>query len=326
MKILYFENTDNLVEIRDATNQCRVAIKKNDLLHLIKNEVTEQLLKKNISCEDEKDLSSSKTMWIKYNWQDSLEYYLWSRRSSFYDSATSDKKRFIAQTNLLQEYIKKSKGYVPLPRKISNANNNVIQFPEYMITQHKTVGQTLYDRSCSNHQKKSTLQLSELGYILSKGLSDIKKYRFPTKKNFIHDLLKSFGRSFEFFIISYDDKLLNKGVYFYDPHSHNIELIKLGDFRNIMKRILIGHDAPEYASCSIVMVENYEISQWQYRHERALRNLFFESGRIMQRLLVASASINKQTHITPAAIDSLALKLLELDREKYQIFYTLTLS
>ncbi len=261
-------------------------------------------------------------LWKNANWGESLEYYLWSRRHIFSDSQLNRDERLHAQIDMLESYIAESND-IPLPRA-ANLNKAIILPHQFKETTYE-IGKALKLRSCSTLKSQANLTLEDLSYILYFGLRDIVKFRYPSEDNLKHDLLFSFGRSFEFFIVVYEINGLTPGSYYYDPCSHTLELIDEGDLREEMVDILIGHSTPRVASCSILIVQNHKISQWQYRHERSLRNSYYDCGRIMQRLLLAATARNANTHITPACIDSRAESLLKLIQGEQQLYYTLTI-
>lgn len=328
MKILSsFEkgySPEEYLEIRSAENCSRSLVKKDDLLELIKSGSNEEL-RSVIDLSESRPTDDESNEWRRFNWGESLEYYLWSKRSEFYDSIVDLEERLDSQRSIIDQYLEKD-GFIPLPRRLLNEDNTKCLDEYSNLIPDAAFGQALANRSCSAHSSKSTLKLDEMSSIFFHSFADIRKHRIPRQgDSFIGDVLKSFGRSFEFYLVVYDSKLTNCGVYLFDPVSHSIKIEKVGLYRSEMVDILIGHSAPSTASCSLVLVQNYEISQWQYRHERALRNLYFEAGRIMQRLLIAVSFYNKNTHITPACKDSEAAKLLDLN-ESQQVFYTITLA
>jgi len=313
------------LEIRSSENCTRVLVQKKDLLELIKSGSNQDLSSLIDLPERNSTNDAEVDEWRRFNWGESLEYYQWSRRSEFYDSKVDSEERLTSQKELIQKYIK-NVGEIPLPRQLSN-DNHAISLDKYSgAIPICTFGDALVERSCSKHSSKSTLKLDEMSSILFHSFSDIRKHRIPKEgKGLMSDVLKSFGRSFEFYLVVYDPELIASGIYFFDPVSHSIKMGKAGEYRSEMVDILIGHSAPKTASCSLIMVQEFEISQWQYKHERALRNLYFEVGRIMQRILVAASYYRKNTHITPACKDSEATKLLDLS-ESQQVFYTITLA
>lgn len=67
--------------------------------------------------------------------------------------------------------------------------------------------------------------------------------------------------------------------------------------REVMQRCLIGHEGPASAACTLILSVEFERYQWRYRHERALRNLYVETGRIAHHLLLQATAHGLGTHI-----------------------------
>ncbi len=325
MKFLpnYLSDCTGYIEARDSLLRHRFLISKELLLASIrKND-----LQINTWAAPDADIKETinnnlVNVWKDTNWGESLEYYLWSRRHIFSDSQLNNDKRLQVQKDMLESYIVESND-IPLPRT-ANLNQAMILQHQFQETNFE-IGKSLELRSCSTPKSQGYLSLEDLSYILYYGLRDIVKFRYPSEDNLKHDLLFSFGRSFEFFVVVYKVDGITPGVHYYDPCSHAVELIEEGDLREEMVDILIGHSAPRLASCSILIVQNHKIFQWQYRHERSLRNSYYECGRIMQRLLLAATARNANTHITPACIDSKAERLLKLIQGEQQLYYILTI-
>jgi nitroreductase len=64
--------------------------------------------------------------------------------------------------------------------------------------------------------------------------------------------------------------------------------------------------------------------QWRYRHERALRNLYIESGNLFQRVLVVATALRLSGLPTPAFSDETVAALLNLNSVRQFPVYSLT--
>jgi nitroreductase len=87
---------------------------------------------------------------------------------------------------------------------------------------------------------------------------------------------------------------------------------------------LYGQSAPKTAAFSVAFVFDLARYCWIYRHERALRNLFVEVGRIAQYLIIAGEQLGWSALPTPAIADSKMANLLGCGSERFYPAYTLT--
>lgn len=117
------------------------------------------------------------------------------------------------------------------------------------------------------------------------------------------NLLKSYGVAFDFYIVVYSVENLVSGIYQLDVINLDLVLIREGNFRNKMNDCLWNQQAPLSACYSIVMSIDFDQYQYRYKHERALRNLFIEVGRISQYVVIEAEKFNVKSLTTPAMND-----------------------
>lgn len=87
----------------------------------------------------------------------------------------------------------------------------------------------------------------------------------------------------------------------------------------------MGQNVFENASLSLFYSVNFLRYQWRYRHERALRNLYIESGRLMQKTIVIAEYLDAGSFITPALKDHKLASLLNLDTVDEVVLYSQTI-
>jgi SagB-type dehydrogenase family enzyme len=190
----------------------------------------------------------------------------------------------------------------------------------------KTVLRALLSRKTYRYFNNKTSSFQLFCSTISKATLKIKKnlQLIQEHKTNKLNLLKSYGTSFNFYIVIYNVENINNGIYFYDIINNNLRSRKIGNFRQEMFEILWKQSAPLTANWSIVLVLDFESYQWRYKHERALRNLFIESGRIFQEFIISGHQNSIGSFTTPGINDERLSNLLELDlSEKYPV-YTLT--
>ena len=167
---------------------------------------------------------------------------------------------------------------------------------------------------------------ASLSTILWNGLDGVRRTRTAAAReiDLLGDLL-SYGVAFDFYIIIYAVEALNPGVYFYDLSTHQLILLREGNLRDEMRECMLGQAAPKTAAWTIVMVADFAQYHWRYRHERGLRNLYIEAGRLAQNLILWAASYELASLPTPAIRDRQASKLLGIRWPRQAPIYTLTM-
>lgn len=254
--------------------------------------------------------------WHKRGWETSLRYFLWSRNRSQLDGAdfTGDVRRqvvdgYLAEGQLPPQYTE-GRPLIILP--------TVVSIPNY-----QSLGQLLMHRRTTRTYAGTAVDLSVLGTILYHTCSGIRE-RLQAKDDSAISYLRSFGVSLKFYVIGFNVRSLEPGVYLYRVDKHALELIAEGCFRKETSSMLVGMSSPETANWTIVITANFADYQWRYRHERALRNLYTMSGRIGQRLILFAQAFGLGTVPTPAIKDDECSALLRIFPETEGCLYTLT--
>lgn len=259
--------------------------------------------------------------WFERNWESSLHYYLWSRKFSFVDDSEDYKsvQRQSLEEDLLDDHLP-----LPVPAKADGERVDLNK-PEPLGAD--TMGEVFLRRaSFPGDFRLETLRQDRFSGVLWHGLQKVRNNRKYDLKADIRGILShSSGCALDVFIVAYDVQDIENGIYFYDPVKHAISPVRKGSFREQMRHALIGHRGPLTASCTVCLTAEFERFQWRYRHERALRNLYIDTGYIMQSLVLAATAYRLLTHITPAVRDTEALSMLGLSPCKHQVLHTLTL-
>ena len=161
--------------------------------------------------------------------------------------------------------------------------------------------------------------------MLHYGFARTRPYHIPNAAADIRNLLQGCGCAFDPYIAVFNVENVESGIYYYSVSTERLSMLKLRDFRAAVCNSLIGHEQAFNAACTIFLVVDFPRFQWRYRHERALRNLYADVGRMAQYFILISTTFDVRNHITPAVNDDELGKLLSLDLETKQVFYSITL-
>ncbi|WP_394578527.1 SagB/ThcOx family dehydrogenase [Cytobacillus firmus] len=257
--------------------------------------------------------------WYSRNWNESIGYYLASRVRDFADKGRDYRDQ---NNKILQEYLQED-GKPPLHKRVGD---KAVPLVEPLPLPEIPLGKVLYRRSATRHVPARHFEHDIFSSILFHGTQQIRKTRKFSQTKGNRSYLYSFGSAFDIYVVVYGIDGMESGIYLYDVEDHALELITAGEYREQMSSCLYGIKWPLTGGCTILYVADYERYQWRYRHERALRNLYIDSGRAVHYAILCATAYGKLTSHTPAVKDSLAAEMLGIDPTREQVLYTLTLA
>ncbi|MDM8355707.1 hypothetical protein [Pandoraea communis] len=248
--------------------------------------------------------------WVERNWHACLPIYLSSRKTRYLDGCRDRTKR-------LQELFDKYESIeaCPIIRK-PDAIGAAFLVPSFDIGAPEWLEDLISSierRSTKRRFKGSKISaddfLNTIGrsIVRVRGTAEWAKILDSAEK-----YTKSFGAEFSYYYVIYDICGIESGIYFHSVVDGLLIPIKFGNFRDEFSYINFGMKSPLTANYSIILVAHPKLYAWRYRHERALRNLFIEGGRLMHEHVLMASSQNIQGVVTPATRDSRLCQLLAL--------------
>lgn len=264
------------------------------------------------------DLIEGRDLWHRYDWQLSLSYFLWSMRDEFVDHGHGyDDKRCRALETLL--------AVEPLPLPESIPQDEAVVLPESAdVPPGRSVGQVLGSRRTSTRFRNDDVAARTLAGLLHHGFVHSRRFHVPDVEEDVRNILQGCGFAIDPYIAVYSVEGIDAGIYRYSVSEDRLKLICAGCFRAKMSECLIGHRESETASFTVLFAAEFERFQWRYRHERALRNLYVDVGRMAQFFILIATAFDLATHLTPACRDDEISKLLGLDPDRHQVLHTVT--
>lgn len=139
----------------------------------------------------------------------------------------------------------------------------------------------------------------------------------------IEQYTKSYGCAFNVYLLVYSVTDFASGIYTVDRDMATLTLLRTGSFSTQMSLVNWGMRAPLSANYSVVLTVDPRAYAWRYRHDRSLRNLMVEAGRIMHEFVLSGSCVDIQGVVTPATDDGLLSQILDLPENSQEIpFYT----
>jgi len=257
--------------------------------------------------------------WASHAWDLSLSYYLWSRRASFADEGPTAQetraqvlRRMIADAPVPQQRVPTGK----IALRISDGNPR---------SEDMSLGRSLEDRRSQLTFSGRPFDRAELAVLLGRGLRRFIRSRGASADTAdVSNLLVSFGSAIDVYVLVYECNNLDRGVYVLEPLGGTLHVVRSEDIRVEARAALLAHPDPAGAGATIVLVADYQRYQWRYRHERALRSLWIDAGRMLQELLMVAVSMRMKVGITPAVADGAFAALLGFEPSECQVLHTLT--
>lgn len=261
-------------------------------------------------------INSEAEHWYRRGWGSSLEFFEWTRNTEFADLATVNEFRSV-RDEIVSAMTVDEGGAAP-PTRVASGNRKLASPADLP---NDSLGRVLHRRSSVLKPKSRPLSEEILSSLLWYGLAP---GRYPRKELDSYDALISFGRLFQTFVVTYQVDGIESGVFFYDTISDRIELVRPGEFREQVSNIIIGQPHAKTASCSFFIAVDFRTIQWLYRHDRVLRNVYINAGKILQSLLLVATSYQLTTSMSAAIKDTEALTLLGLDPANDQVLYVMS--
>lgn len=251
--------------------------------------------------------------WQERAWDWALPYYLWSRRGEFLDRDDQT-----AAAPLLETY-RLADGDVPLPRR---APATALPLPAPELTSGPSLHEVLLRRATVRRFRDRPMPVNLLGGLLWASFAGVRRLRASSSD--VREPLRSFASAVDFALIVYDVTGLGSGLWWYDVGSHRVWGHQPGDFRTEVNDVLWRQGPPLSASGTLVLIADFERYQWRYRHERALRNLYIDAGRLAHAFLLVAAASRVGCFVTPATDDTRLSDFLALDLDREGPLYTIT--
>jgi nitroreductase len=138
------------------------------------------------------------------------------------------------------------------------------------------------------------------------------------------DVLRSFGCWLELGVAVYSVQGLEPGLYRFDISTSRLELMRPENLREKVSELIWRQPAPLSAAYTIALFVDFAQARWRYRHQRALRNIFIELGRVGQRLINAGTAEGFGSFCTPAIHETAFAQMFSVDPMQLYPAYTIT--
>ena len=112
---------------------------------------------------------------------------------------------------------------------------------------------------------------------------------------------------------------LEPGIYHYNPHTHALELIKEGDYRDELCAACLGQPWVGKAPVSIVITAIYERTMVKYG-KRGIRYVHIEVGHVGQNVYLQAVALGLGTVAVGAFYDEEVRKVLGVSENEHPLY------
>lgn len=113
---------------------------------------------------------------------------------------------------------------------------------------------------------------------------------------------------------------LEPGLYHYDVETHQLDILKLGDYSREVKTGALDQQIAERASTVFIWSAIFQRSKWKYL-QRAYRYIFLDAAHIAQNLALAAVGLGLGSCQIGALYDDYLNELLDLDISEESVIY-----
>lgn len=256
--------------------------------------------------------------WRGKNWTAALPMYLASLSPSYHDTGAGGAT---TADEVLDHYARQSDP--PPSFTPRGARLPLVPPTDSSHSRRSTVESLRLRRSCRRFSG-ATVGLETMSTLLYEAMAGVRSARHAADRLGDRGLRVSFGSAIEIFVIPHNVAGLAHAAH-YDVKSHALTIQSARIDPDHYVQALFGQRAPETAGFSVALVLNLLRYAWTYRHERALRSLFLEVGRIGQGLIIAAGRLDMAALPTPAIDDRRMCQLLEVDGRRFYPAYSITI-
>lgn len=124
----------------------------------------------------------------------------------------------------------------------------------------------------------------------------------------------------ETYLVIHNVEVIEPGIYHYGVEKHELDQLKLGDFRLQIARAALDQDLAYAAGVVFIWTAVFKRSKWKYS-QRAYRYIYLDAGHIAQNLALAAVALRLGSCPVAAFYDEEVNALLEIDGEEESAIY-----
>lgn len=183
---------------------------------------------------------------------------------------------------------------------------------DFMLPNQKTGNQLSFIEALLNRKTYRKFQEKPLSLAIASALLA------ELNNELFHGLWK-------YYVVAFNVEDIPPGIYCFHPDKHGLSLIKGGMFRQQAVELLCGMSASLTASFLIILSIDIQKAMSKFSYNRALREMYIDSGRLAQKLLLKGMQYHVGGLPSPAMRDSKMCEFLNIEPDQVIPLYTLAM-
>ncbi|MBI2032488.1 MAG: SagB/ThcOx family dehydrogenase [Candidatus Levybacteria bacterium] len=258
-------------------------------------------------------------LWIKYGWEDALDYFVSIKDYPFLDYGSSE-AAYVDNT-LMEKYIKNDP-VPPIYKKYKGAKQVKLMSNDKSL-EKTNIGILLEDKVFDISRGNLDLTKRQISNILFYSFGEMGIVEYPLQGKFLVKTNPSGGARHptEVYFISLDSEI-KKGIYHYSVKNNSLEDMKINfsdeKLREIIFELKTGPNFPVKAVLIVSAI--FPRSMWRYRESRSYRVILHDLGHIFENLKIIAKAANVNAYFGHGFKDEELEKLLKIDNSKEAVF------
>jgi nitroreductase len=234
--------------------------------------------------------------WFENGWWPSLQLYMASISSRYSDIKDADGS---IRRTLLGSYEKATKVVYR-----SRAKRRWTTVLPSTSRPKRSFEQALFGRRTTRVFSDDSIELSCMSSALWRGFASVRnasveRAQLKARGDKLHHL-RSYGLVQRYIFAIHNVTGIYPGLYEYRVNTHSFVRRHKGKIKSRVAKALWDQSGASTAAATCFFCVSLNRYFWRYRHEQALRNLFVETGRIAQRLIIELERFKISCFPTPA--------------------------
>lgn len=232
----------------------------------------------------------STTGWLSDAWRIAAGYLYASQQAEFHDSGDEYRE---AQSDAVASYLTGD----PMPVADSLIDGEVRGHIEQVNLPPVPISECFLRRR-TPQTLSGQLSFDALQQILWYSFSYPRRHRHPEEMDDFRAYFNSFGSAFDIMLAAPDVEGVTPGWYWYrltDSALVSIHDMPPHDVSARLDRLTNQQGVAPGAAAAIVLIARLDRYRWRYRHDRALRNVYVEAGRLGQSIALIAAGLQVDT-------------------------------
>ncbi|MFX0030373.1 MAG: SagB/ThcOx family dehydrogenase [Candidatus Hermodarchaeota archaeon] len=210
------------------------------------------------------------------------------------------------------DWSRKPETYKAYPNAIKT-----IKLPTPSFDEGINFWQVIINRKSTRNFKNEPITLEQLSLLLF-GMTGLTR-RFP---QFAFRTVPSAGGLYpiEVYPVINNAENLERGIYHYNIRDHNLELLKLGDFRSEVTKGCLDQRIAYDSAVNFIWTAIIERSKWKYL-QRCYRYIYLDAGHVGQNLYLIAEALGLGACTIGAIFDDELNQILEVDGINETVIY-----